>query len=138
MVSQKQIQKAPNKATYAIRSMALLESRVSCIMFLKEWKNIMTQPCESAREKWGYLQKGSTRTSFDNNNNNNNNYTTTTITSKKKLIKEKKTLQTFYLTFWTIFLTKESVELHVRKNKMKKKSHVFYMCKCMIVIFENN
>lgn len=136
MVSQKQIQKAPNKATYAIRSMALLESRVSCIMFLKEWKNIMTQPCESAREKWGYLQKGSTRTSFDNNNNNN--YTTTTITSKKKLIKEKKTLQTFYLTFWTIFLTKESVELHVRKNKMKKKSHVFYMCKCMIVIFENN
>lgn len=81
MVSQKQIQKAPNKATYAIRSMALLESRVSCIMFLKEWKNIMTQPCESAREKWGYLQKGSTRTSFDNNNNNN--YTTTTITSKK-------------------------------------------------------
>lgn len=84
MVSQKQIQKAPNKATYAIRSMALLESRVSCIMFLKEWKNIMTQPCESAREKWGYLQKGSTRTSFDNNNNNNNNnYTTTTITSKK-------------------------------------------------------
>lgn len=81
MVSQKQIQKAPNKATYAIRSMALLESRVSCIMFLKEWKNIMTQPCESAREKWGYLQKGSTKTSFDNNNNNN--YTTTTITSKK-------------------------------------------------------
>lgn len=84
MVLQKQIQKAPNKATYAIRSMALLESRVSCIMFLKEWKNIMTQPCESAREKWGYLQKGSTRTSFDNNNNNNN-YTTTTITSKKKV-----------------------------------------------------
>lgn len=123
MVSQKQIQKAPNKATYAIRSMALLESRVSCIMFLKEWKNIMTQPCESAREKWGYLQKGSTRTSFDNNNNNN--YTTTTITSKKKLIKEKKTLQTFYLTFWTIFLTKESVELHVRKNKMKKKVTCF-------------
>lgn len=81
MVSQKQIQKAPNKATYAIRSMAPVESRVSCIMFLKEWKNIMTQPCESAREKWGYLQKGSTRTSFDNNNNNN--YTTTTITSKK-------------------------------------------------------
>lgn len=125
MVSQKQIQKAPNKATYAIRSMALLESRVSCIMFLKEWKNIMTQPCESAREKWGYLQKGSTRTSFDNNNNNN--YTTTTITSKKKLIKEKKTLQTFYLTFWTIFLTKESVELHVRKNKMKKKSRVLHV-----------
>lgn len=121
MVSQKQIQKAPNKATYAIRSMAQVESRVSCIMFLKEWKNIMTQPCESAREKWGYLQKGSTKTSFDNNNNNNNNnYTTTTITSKKKLIKEKKTLQTFYLTFWTIFLTKESVELHARKNKMKK------------------
>lgn len=118
MVSQKQIQKAPNKATYAIRSMAPVESRVSCIMFLKEWKNIMTQPCESAREKWGYLQKGSTKTSFDNNNNNN--YTTTTITSKKKLIKEKKTLQTFYLTFWTIFLTKESVELHARKNKMKK------------------
>lgn len=42
MVSQKQIQKAPNKATYAIRSMAPVESRVSCIMFLKDdsamWK----------------------------------------------------------------------------------------------------
>lgn len=136
MVSQKQIQKAPNKATYAIRSMALLESRVSCIMFLKEWKNIMTQPCESAREKWGYLQKGSTRTSFDNNNNNN--YTTTTITSKKNVNQGEEDIANILSDILNDLPYKRERWVTCAEEQNEKKSHVFYMCKCMIVIFENN
>lgn len=136
MVSQKQIQKAPNKATYAIRSMAPVESRVSCIMFLKEWKNIMTQPCESAREKWGYLQKGSTRTSFDNNNNNNN-YTTTTITSKKKVNQGEEDIANILSDILNDLPYKRERWVTCAEEQ-NEKSHVFYMCKCMIVIFENN
>lgn len=96
----------------------------------------MTQPCESAREKWGYLQKGSTKTSFDNNNNNN--YTTTTITSKKNVNQGEEDIANILSDILNDLPYKRERCVTCAEEQNEKKSHVFYMCKCMIVIFENN
>lgn len=80
-----------------------------------------------------FCKKEVRKTSFDNNNN----YTTTTITSKKKVNQGEEDIANI-LSVILNDLPYKKERLVTCAEEQNEKSDMFYMCKCMIVISENN